>query len=966
MCERCNCTEGYDLPGFEVVWHEVVTDHSKAIPDRDGQGRMFKDVVYSLSEAAAEKRDSLPTRLAKMLEIIGEAPADHFLLWHSLEDERHAILKAVPTAVAIYGTQDLDERERAISAFADGDVQYLAAKSVMLSCGVNLQHHCHRAIFVGIDFKFHDFLQACHRIHRFQQQHPVRIDLIYTEAERTVKKALEEKWARYDRQVTKMSGLIREYGMANIAHASTLQRTMGVPRQEVHGEHFHLINNDSVLETHAMPSASVGLIVTSIPFSSQYEYTPCYDQETEVLTKRGWLSFGELVLEDHVATLNPETLQVEWQKPSEIIWRKYTGPMVHFYSRNSFDLLVTPDHKMFFDTRVGNHKTRRKERVLTFVHAKTAHDFYIHRKWSMVAAAMPGEGNAPDYIDIPRTKQRMMPDTRIIERIKAADFMQLAGWYLSEGHCRPATIGKRGAISISQTAFNPTFRQEIIDLFSRIGIPANTHHRTNIVAWDISLATFLGQEFGLGSSGMKIPRWVKDLHPDLLCILRDTMMKGDGNKTGYAYTSYSKELCNDFQELCFLTGWRTSVCGNVVRIGQQHIYPEVRNRPSIKPGYSGMIGCATVPNHTLVVRRNGTAIVSGNSFNDFGHSDDNEHFWRQMDFLTPELVRVLQPGRVAAIHVKDRIAPGGLTGLGFQTLQPFHAEAIFHYQKHGLKLIAIKTITTDVVRENNQTYRLGWTEQCKDGSRMGCGVPEYVLLFRKPPTDATNGYADVPIIKAKPDTETPDGMIIPYDYDAGKIVPGTGYSRARWQLDAHGYTRSSGNRLLTSDELLHLPHADIYKRWREESTSTVYDFERHVALGEILEREKRLPSTFMLMPPHSVHPDIWSDIARMRTLNMEQERKGQEFHLCPMQFDTAERLITQLSMPGEIVYDPFAGIGTVPYMAIKLQRFGLGVELNARYWKDSVQYCKEAEKQQNVPTLFDLMTLEVAATEGLP
>jgi hypothetical protein len=53
-----------------------------------------------------------------------------------------------------------------------------------------------------------------------------------------------------------------------------------------------------------------------------------------------------------------------------------------------------------------------------------------------------------------------------------------------------------------------------------------------------------------------------------------------------------------------------------------------------------------------------------------------------------------------------------------------------------LRLPGIKTITTDVVRENNQTYRLGWTEQCKDGSRMGNGMPEYLLVFRKPPTDA--------------------------------------------------------------------------------------------------------------------------------------------------------------------------------------------------------------------------------------
>ena len=62
---------------------------------------------------------------------------------------------------------------------------------------------------------------------------------------------------------------------------------------------------------------------------------------------------------------------------------------------------------------------------------------------------------------------------------------------------------------------------------------------------------------------------------------------------------------------------------------------------------------------------------------------------------------MLQPGRVAAIHVKDRIAPGGLTGLGFQTVQPFHCEAIAHYMRHGFAYLGMKTIVTDVVRENN-------------------------------------------------------------------------------------------------------------------------------------------------------------------------------------------------------------------------------------------------------------------------
>jgi hypothetical protein len=143
----------------------------------------------------------------------------------------------------------------------------------------------------------------------------------------------------------------------------------------------------------------------------------------------------------------------------------------------------------------------------------------------------------------------------------------------------------------------------------------------------------------------------------------------------------------------------------------------------------------------------GTQYEYSPSYNDFGHTDDNAHFWAQMDFLIAELLRVLAPGRVAAIHVKDRIVPGGLTGLGFQTVYPFADDCRAHFRKAGFAYLGEKTNLTDVVRENNQTYRLGWSEQLKDGSRMGAGLPEKVLLFRKPPSDRSNGYADRPVEK---------------------------------------------------------------------------------------------------------------------------------------------------------------------------------------------------------------------------
>lgn len=292
---------------------------------------------------------------------------------------------------------------------------------------------------------------------------------------------------------------------------------------------------------------------------------------------------------------------------------------------------------------------------------------------------------------------------------------------------------------------------------------------------------------------------------------------------------------------------------------------------------------------------------------------------------------MLRPGRVLAIHCKDRIVPGGLTGLGFQTVSAFSDRCREHYEGAGFGFLGRKTIVTDVVRENNQTYRLGWTEQCKDGSRMGCGMPEYLLLFRKPPTDRSNGYADVPVVKDK-----------------------SAYSLARWQVDAHGFMRSSGNRLLSASDLEGVPHHVIYKLWRQHSLTTPYDFEHHVELAESLARRGLLPVTFMLVPPHSWHPDVWADVARMRTLNAVQASKGREMHLCPLQFDIVDRTIVQFSQPGEVVYDPFAGLGTVPLCAVKLGRRGLGVELSPGYFADSLHHLRSAEHAAAAPTLFDL------------
>ncbi|MCZ4321413.1 DNA methyltransferase [Pseudomonas anguilliseptica] len=615
--------EGYELPALDIRWHEVPSDHSHAGNERNGQGRLLRNTAIGVQDAAAEKRESLSARITKLMEIRTEDPDAHRIIWHDLEAERHAIEAAIPTATSVYGSQDLDERERAIVQFSDGEFQELSAKPVIAGSGCNFQRHCAWAVYLGIGFKFNDFIQSVHRIQRFLQTRPVRIDLIYTEAERDIRRQLERKWAQHNTMVQKMTDIIKQYGLSTAAMAQTLTRSLGVERVEITGKNYRIVNNDCVEEARRLPDNSIHLTVTSIPFSTQYEYSPNYA--------------------------------------------------------------------------------------------------------------------------------------------------------------------------------------------------------------------------------------------------------------------------------------------------------------------------------------------------DFGHTDDNDHFFQQMDYLTPELFRATIPGRLACIHVKDRIVPGGMTGLGFQTVYPFHMQVVAHFIKHGWGYMGMKTIVTDVVRENAQTYRLSWTEQCKDGTKMGVGMPEYLLIFRKPPTDTSNAYGDLPVVKAKPLCIDENGQIVPFNMDKKlTITRDNGYSRARWQFDAHAFTRSNGNRPLTEADFEGIPHDVMFKLYREYSLANVYDFEHHVTIGEALEVSGKLPTGFMLLPPQSWHPDVWTDIARMRTLNAQQYSKGQEMHLCPLQFDIVDRAIIQYSMEGETIFDPFGGIMTVPYCAMKLKRKAIASELNPRYFLDGAGYCKAADEEQNMPGLFDLLEAEQA------
>lgn len=582
---------GYELPELNVQWHRVPVDHTRAFQyaDNFGQRKLLISAAKGITQSAREKRATLPSRVAKAREIIDANPDAHWLLWHTLEDERRAIEKEFPDSVSVYGSQDLEVREQNILDFAHGRIPILASKPELTGSGCNFQYYCHSNIFVGTDYRFQDFIQAFHRTYRFQQKHPVDVHIIYAESEQPIADALRQKWEQHDRLVEKMRKIIREFGLDHRLINEELKRRLGIERRAVEGEKFKAVLNDCVLEMENIETDSVGLIHTSIPFSDHYEY------------------------------------------------------------------------------------------------------------------------------------------------------------------------------------------------------------------------------------------------------------------------------CTNYE--------------------------------------------------------------------DFGHNDGNDGFFAQMDFLIPQLLRVLKPGRVAAIHVKDRILYSHQTKSGLMEVDEFSDLTVQAFKKHGFLYEGRRTVTTDVVRENASTYRLGWTEMTRDSTKMGCGLPEYLLLFRKSPSLITTARADEPVTREKSE-----------------------YGRAPWQIDAHAYWRSNGNTLMPSQ-----PEDQVQFLLSLLTKVQPYNFEAHVARLQDLEKRGMLPASFFYEPPEANNTWVWDDVQMMRGLNSSQSRREQVNHTCPLPFDIVERTINLYSNPGDVVFDPFAGIFTVPYCAVKAGRFGHGVELSENYFKDGLRYCQEAENEATAPTLFDLM-----------
>jgi DNA methylase/Helicase conserved C-terminal domain len=88
---------------------------------------------------------------------------------------------------------------------------------------------------------------------------------------------------------------------------------------------------------------------------------------------------------------------------------------------------------------------------------------------------------------------------------------------------------------------------------------------------------------------------------------------------------------------------------------------------------------------------------------------------------------------------------------------------------------------------------------------------------------------------------------------------------------------------------------------------------------------------------------VWFDIKQSNTLNFRSAREEEdERHICPLQLDLIQRCLDLWSAKGDVVFSPFAGVGSEGFVSLQMNRKFVGIELKKSYFNLAVKNLKDA------------------------
>jgi len=379
----------------------------------------------------------------------------------------------------------------------------------------------------------------------------------------------------------------------------------------------------------------------------------CYDEDTEVLTENGWKHFYELGGEK-VATLNPDTHQLEYQKPTHYFEYEYKGKMFYIDGKR-VNLLVTPNHNLYVSwlinegrewspfritkaENIGEKGTTRDSLGRFSTNKKTTAGHCLRFKRTAEWKCEPmKEFNLPQASagwPIPHGERMDRAEKTFSSKpVNIEDWLRFFGVWLAEGSASYVKQSSgRGHYVISITQNDDEKREKIkkwvdavCDQIEHSAWVEESNEHSKAVKFKSKQVYDYLKQFG-GAKKKYIPKEIKMLPPQHLKILLDSMVFGDGTtmKDAVEYNTASKKLADDVQEIALKIGRAATITtsSEEIREGNRStlysLYITDGDVHATKQSwdwidYEGKVYDVEVPNHLLYVRRNGKPCWSGNS-----------------------------------------------------------------------------------------------------------------------------------------------------------------------------------------------------------------------------------------------------------------------------------------------------------------------------------------------------------------
>ena len=300
------------------------------------------------------------------------------------------------------------------------------------------------------------------------------------------------------------------------------------------------------------------------------------------------------------------------------------------------------------------------------------------------------------------------------------------------------------------------------------------------------------------------------------------------------------------------------------------------------------------------------------SIADMGNCQDGAEFSEHFRFLIPELLRVTKPGRLAIVHCKDILA--SKAHHGYMGLKDFPATIGQIFTESGWTYHSRVTVWKDPVMEMQRTKNAGllYKQVCKDSCTSRQGTPDYLMVFRNQQGDYAN-----PV-----------------------------------QVDGERFDRYIGMEPPDCDEeIWGWKNGD---RVRPAGYFAVHQRDGKWPIANPFERGSEANRVWSIAVWQRYASPVWMDIDQTDVMNVRLGRaEGDERHLCPIQLQVVDRCIHLWSNPGDVVFSPFAGIGSEPYAAVRAGRYGIGMELKPEYFKQAAKFLRGLESEMGRPTMFD-------------